>query len=73
MASPDQKPGSPRGALRSTILFLGGLGIIIYEVRWSATDRPWLYGVALVMMGLISPEVILAALAAFGFRRGNDR
>lgn len=59
--------------MRSTFLLLVGVGIIIYEARWSQTDRPWLYGVALVMMGLISPEVVITLLEAFGFRRGNGR
>ena len=42
------------------MLFGGGLAIIAYEVRFSTMDRPWLYGVALVMMGLVSPEVVLS-------------
>jgi hypothetical protein len=59
--------------VRSTFLLIVGVGIIVYEARWAPTDRPWLYGVALVMMGLISPEVVISIVETFSPRRGGNQ
>ncbi len=48
----EQKVNSWWIVIRDILAFWGGLAIVFYETLYENVDRPWLFAVAIGMMGL---------------------